>query len=175
MRPSNNAFSTFTPIAYYRRELLRATHVSPGDLHASAFHDLQCLEACGRYPAASRFSAVLPPVRYSHFFFFFESTLVPRLPPLRVDSQDYGPIVDYARSGSSQFQWLLPANRNINAKWITRLSFPFLRPNVAYYSLCLCPSISFSFLILSFSRYEGHPVAMSTGILLWYARNGRMG
>ncbi|KAI4503298.1 hypothetical protein M0802_001520 [Mischocyttarus mexicanus] len=35
----------------------------------------------------------------------------------RIDSQDYGPFPDYARSGTSQFQWLLPANGNINAKW----------------------------------------------------------
>lgn len=95
----------------------------------------------------SRGTALLHPHSFSSFFFSFESTLA--FTPLRVDSQDYGPIVDYARSGSSQFQWLLPANRNINAKWIARLLFPSPRPDVVYYSLSLSP-LPLSFLFLLF-------------------------
>jgi len=79
-------------------------------MRKSTFHDLQCLEthAADISRQCARPSLAL--------FRFLNSMLISRLTFLRVDSQDYGPIVNYSRSGSSQFQWLLPANRNINAK-----------------------------------------------------------
>lgn len=96
----------------------------------------------------------------------------PPLPRLslapRADSQDYGPIVDYAGTGSSQFQWPLPANRNINANWIALMAFPFPvllppppPPPPRHYSRSLFLG-SFSFLIRRTSGLSAH-----------HARNGR--
>jgi hypothetical protein len=120
------------------------------DLHASAFRDLQRLETHG-ISRQYRFPVVLPP-RMAFPLLQLDARSSVYLPH-RADSQDYGPIVDYSRSGSSQFQWLLPANRNINAKWIARLSLPFPRSVASYYSRSLS---SFFLLIRRTSGCDVH-------------------